>query len=68
MAHRSAAPIRRRALSALQRCPFAAWLGAQVQLINGPLFAAEGIMMGVGAFGFLALLTSAGVGALVGWD
>ena len=30
-----------------------------------PLFAAEGIMMGVGAFGPLALLTSLGVGVMV---
>lgn len=39
---------------------------ALVQLTNGPLFAGEGIMMGVGAFGPLALLTAVGVGVMVG--
>lgn len=38
---------------------------ALVQLTNGPLFAGEGIMMGVGAFGPLALLTAVGVGVMV---
>ena len=36
-----------------------------MQLTNGPL-AGEGIMMGVGAFGPLALLTAVGVGVMVG--
>ena len=40
-------------------------VSALVQLTNGPLFAGEGIMMGVGAFGFLAGLTSVGVAVMV---
>jgi len=43
-----------------------AMVSALVQLTNGALFAGEGIMMGVGAFGFLALLTSLGVSVMVG--
>ena len=39
---------------------------ALVQLTNGPLFAGEGIMMGVGAFGPLAILTAVGVAVMVG--
>uniref|UniRef100_A0A7S0Q6X3 Protein DETOXIFICATION n=1 Tax=Coccolithus braarudii TaxID=221442 RepID=A0A7S0Q6X3_9EUKA len=42
-----------------------AFVSALVQLTNGPLFAGEGIMMGVGAFGPLALLTAVGVGVMV---
>ena len=38
---------------------------ALVQLTNGPLFAGEGILMGVGAFGYLAALTSVGVAVMV---
>ena len=38
-----------------------AMVSALVQLTNGPLFAGEGILMGVGGFGFLAGLTSLGV-------
>ena len=40
-------------------------VSALVQLTNGPLFAGEGIMMGLGAFGPLAALTSVGVGVMV---
>lgn len=36
-----------------------------VQLINGPVFAGEGIMMGVGAFGALAAITSVGCGVML---
>lgn len=38
---------------------------ALVMLSNGPLFAGEGILMGVGAFGYLAALTSVGVSVMV---
>ena len=40
-------------------------VSALVQLSNGPLFAGEGIMMGVGAFKELAALTSVGIGVMV---
>ena len=40
-------------------------VAALVQLTNGPLFAGEGILMGVGGFGYLAGLTSVGVAAMV---
>jgi Na+-driven multidrug efflux pump len=40
-------------------------MAALVQLSNGPLFACEGILMGVGGFGFLAGITCAGVAAMV---
>ena len=43
-----------------------AMVSALVQLTNGPLFAGEGILMGVGGFGFLAGLTSLGVAVMVG--
>lgn len=43
-----------------------AFASALVALTNGPLFAGEGIMMGVGAFKELAMLTSVGVGVMVG--
>lgn len=42
-----------------------ALVSSLVMLTNGPLFAGEGIMMGVGAFGPLALLTSIGVAVMV---
>lgn len=42
-----------------------ALVAALVQLTNGPLFAGEGIMLGVGAFGPLAALTSVGVAVMV---
>jgi putative MATE family efflux protein len=42
-----------------------AMVSALVQLTNGPLFAGEGILMGVGGFGFLAGLTSLGVAVMV---
>ena len=42
----------------------AAAVSALVQLTNGPLFAGEGIMMGVGAFGFLAAGRNASAGNL----
>jgi len=42
-----------------------ALVSALVQLTNGPLFAGEGILMGVGAFGYLAALTSVGVAVMV---
>ena len=42
-----------------------AMVSALVQLSNGPLFAGEGILMGVGGFGFLAALTSLGVAVMV---
>ena len=42
-----------------------ALVSALVQLTNGPVFAGEGIMMGLGAFGPLALLTSIGVSVMV---
>ena len=38
---------------------------ALLQATNGPLFAGEGIMMGVGAFKELAALTSVGIGVMV---
>ena len=36
-----------------------------LKLSNGPLFAGEGIIMGIGGFGYLAGLTSVGVGVMV---
>jgi len=42
-----------------------ALVSALVQLTNGPLFAGEGILMGLGAFGYLAALTAAGVAVMV---
>ena len=41
-----------------------ALVAALVQLSNGPLFAGEGIIMGLGHFGFLAALTSAGIAVM----
>uniref|UniRef100_A0A7S4BZK7 Protein RFT1 homolog n=1 Tax=Chrysotila carterae TaxID=13221 RepID=A0A7S4BZK7_CHRCT len=38
---------------------------ALVQVLNGIIFAGEGVLMGVGGFGFLAGLTSVGVLAMV---
>jgi len=43
-----------------------AMMAAVVQMSNGPLFACEGILMGVGGFGFLAGITCAGVATMVG--
>jgi len=40
-------------------------VAAIVQCTNGPLFAGEGILMGVGAFGYLAGLTCVGVVVMV---
>lgn len=40
-------------------------VAALVTLTNGPIFAGEGIMMGLGAFGPLAAVTAAGVGVMV---
>jgi len=40
-------------------------ISALVQLTNGFVFAGEGIMIGVGAFGFLAGLTAVGVSVMV---
>jgi len=34
-----------------------ALMAALVQLTNGPLFACEGVLMGVGGFGYLAGIT-----------
>ena len=42
-----------------------ALVAAMVQFTNGPLFAGEGILMGVGGFGFLAGITSVGVAVMV---
>ena len=42
-----------------------AMVSSLVQLTNGPIFAGEGILMGVGGFGFLAGLTSIGVAVMV---
>lgn len=43
-----------------------AMASALVQLTNGPLFAGEGILMGVGGFGYLAGLTAVGVCVMLG--
>ena len=40
-------------------------VAALVQATNGPIFAGEGILMGVGSFGYLAGLTSVGVAVMV---
>ncbi|KAL1524557.1 hypothetical protein AB1Y20_019448 [Prymnesium parvum] len=41
-------------------------ISALVQSFNGPLFAGEGILMGVGGFGFLSAATASGVAVMVG--
>jgi len=40
-------------------------ISACIQSLNGPLFAGEGILMGVGGFGFLAGATALGVAVMV---
>ena len=40
-------------------------ISAMVQSLNGPLFAGEGILMGVGGFGFLSGATAVGVAVMV---
>eukprot|EP00962_Isochrysis_galbana_P028607 scaffold9061_cov124-Isochrysis_galbana.AAC.2 len=53
-------------LPAVRAAVFApAKMAALVQLTNGPLFACEGILMGVGGFSFLAGITCAGVATMV---
>lgn len=42
-----------------------AFIAAMVQLINGPVFAGEGILMGVGAFDYLAAVTAIGVALML---
>jgi len=42
-----------------------AFISSFIHVINGPVFAGEGTMLGLGSFGALAIVTAFGVGAMV---